>query len=128
MTIADILVFVGLISLALGAISGFAVLAAVDYPDLLVKLKVVDPGRVRQTHLDWIMMGLLMVAVGLAVPFLPVWIGTLILFGAVVNPATFIPMAFSRTVASTWVFKAVSFVSFTSLSVGLVGAVVSFVI
>lgn len=120
MSIAEIVVAAGLVSLALGAVSGFALLAAVDKPELLKRVGVVDLVRVRQVHLDWIIMGVVMIAVGLAVPNMPLWAGVLTLFGGVVNPATFLPMAFSRTVASTRTFQTVSFISFCSLSVGLI--------
>ena len=127
MTVAELLVAAGLASLALGALSGFALLAAVDAPALLARWGVVDPLRVRQVHLDWIIMGVVMVTVGLAVPTMPLWVGVLTMFGGVVNPATFIPMAFSRTVASTRTFQTVSFVSFTSLSVGLAAQLVVYI-
>lgn len=120
MTIAEFVVAVGLVSLALGAVSGFALLAAVDKPALLRRVGVVDFVRVRQVHLDWIIMGVVMIAVGLAVPDMPVWAGVLTLVGGVVNPATFVPMAFSSKVASTRIFQLVSFISFCSLSAGLV--------
>ncbi len=119
---------VGLLSLALGAVSGFALLAAVDAPALLRKVGVVDPPRVRQVHLDWIIVGVVLVAVGLAVPAIPVWAGVLVLFGGIVNPATFVPMAFSRTVSSTRAFKAISMVSFIALSSGLIAASVVYLI
>lgn len=124
---SEVLVAAGLISLALGAVSGFALLAAVDAPDLLRRLRVVDPVRVRQVHLDWIIMGIVMVAVGLAVPDLPPWAGIPVLFGGIVNPATFVPMAFSRTVAGTRAFQVISFISFTALSGGLIAAVMLYI-
>lgn len=117
---SELLVAVGLVSLALGAVSGFALLAAVDAPDLLRRAGVVDMVRVRQVHLDWIIMGIMMAVVGLAVPDLPVWAGVPVLFGGIVNPATFVPMAFSKTVATTRVFQVISFISFVALSLGLI--------
>lgn len=112
----------GMISLALGGLSGFLMLAVVDYPDLVRKVGIVDPKRVRQLHLDWIIMGLVMIAVALAAPDLPAPAVLATLFGGVVNPATFIPMAFSRTASEHWVFRAISMISFISLNVGLVWA------
>ncbi len=123
---SHILIGVGLISLVAGAWSGFALLVAVDKPELLKKVGVVDPTRVRQVHLDWIVMGVVSIATGLAVPDLPTVIGVLVLLGVVVNPASFIPMAFSRTVAGTRWFQTVSMISFIALCVGLTGAALSF--
>ncbi len=116
----------GLISLALGAVSGFALLVAVDHPERLRRWGIVDPARIRQVHLDWIIMGTVMTVTALAVPGMGWVTAALILFGGVVNPATFIPMAFSRRVADTIAFQAVSYVSFTALSAGLVLAVIEF--
>ncbi|MFD1343058.1 hypothetical protein [Litorisediminicola beolgyonensis] len=119
---AQILEAAGMISLALGGLSGFVMLAVVDYPDLIRKLGIVDTRRVRQVHLDWIIMGLVMVAVALAAPDLPAPAVYATLFGGVVNPATFIPMAFSRTASEHPAFRAISMISFISLNVGLVWA------
>jgi hydroxylaminobenzene mutase len=121
-----VLLFVGLLSLALGALSGFALLVAVDHPERLRRLGVVDPVRVRQVHLDWIIMGTVMSVTALAVPGMWTLTAGLVLLGGVVNPATFIPMAFSRTVAATRTFQIVSFISFTALTSGLILAVIQF--
>lgn len=124
---SSVLLLVGLVSLAVGALSGFLLLVAVDHPDRLRSLGIVDPVRVRQVHLDWIIMGTVMAVTALGVPHMTVFTATLVLIGGIVNPATFIPMAFSRSVATTKTFQIVSFASFTSLSVGLVLAVIEFV-
>ncbi len=123
---SGLLVGVALISIALGAVSGFALLVAVDHPDRLRRVGIVDPVRVRQVHLDWIIMGTVMAVIGLAVPGLSWWATVLVLFGGIVNPLSFVPMAFSKTVATTRWFQTVSFVSFTALSVGAVLAVVEY--
>ena len=84
---------IGLWSLALGALSGWLVAASIDRPQLLRGLGIKHPGRVRQTHLDWIMMGILLLAVDVAVDDIPDWITALIAFGTVVNPLLFVPLA-----------------------------------
>ncbi|MCW2289138.1 hypothetical protein EDF60_2840 [Leucobacter luti] len=121
---SELLVIVGLCSVALGGISGFALLAAVDAPESLRRLGVVDPRRVQQLHLDWIIMGCVIGFVGLAVPTLPDWLSIPAALGGIINPLTFLPMAFSKSIAATGWFKLVSFVSFCSLCLGLVGACV----
>lgn len=119
---SNLLVTVGLVSVALGGLSGFALLLAVDSPGSLKKIGVVDPRRVQQLHLDWIIMGCVVGFVGVAVPGLPAWVGLTVAFGGIVNPLTFLPMAFSKSVAATRWFQSVSMVSFCSLCAGLVGA------
>lgn len=119
----DVVMGVGLVSILLGAWSGFALLLAVDRPGALRRVGVVDPSRVRQVHLDWIVMGVLMVVVAVAIPEMPSVSAGAIVFGGVVNPLSFVPMAFSRTVATTRWFQAVSMISFLALSIGLTAAV-----
>jgi len=109
----------GLWSLALGALSGWLVAASIDQPDVLTRLRVKHPGRIRQTHLDWIMMGLILLAVDLAVDDIPGWITALIAFGTVVNPLLFVPLAFDATASDRLPYRAVTLVSFTALSAGL---------
>ncbi|PRI12603.1 hypothetical protein [Leucobacter massiliensis] len=118
------LVGIGLISVALGALSGFALTAAVDFPDSLRRFHVVDPRRIRQAHLDWIIMGIMLIVVGLAVPGLPWPITAAVAVGGVVNPLTFVPMIFSKTVIQRRWFMAVSYASFTTLTLGLIGAAI----
>lgn len=124
--VAHYLVAAGLISLALGAVSGFALLMAVDAPEKLRAVGVVSLARIRQVHLDWVIMGTVMAVAGLAVPDLSVWATSLVMFGGIVNPLTFIPMAFSKTVVTTTAFQVISYVSFTSLSLGLVLVVIEY--
>lgn len=121
-----ILLLTALVSLSLGAVSGFLLLVAVDYPEKLRKIGIIDPVRVRQVHLDWIIMGTVMAVAALAVPQMWTVTALLVLFGGVVNPATFIPMAFSKTVATTRTFQIISFISFTALSAGLILATIQF--
>ena len=109
----------GLWSLALGAFSGWLVAASIDQPDVLRRLRVKHPGRIRQTHLDWIMMGLILLVVDVAVDDIPDWITALVAFGTVVNPLLFVPLAFDARASDRLPYRAVTFVSFTVLSVGL---------
>jgi hydroxylaminobenzene mutase len=109
----------GLWSLALGALSGWLVAASIDQPGLLARMKVKHPGRIRQTHLDWIMMGVILLALDVAVDDIPDWIVALVAFGTVVNPLLFIPLAFDATASDRGPYRAVTLVSFTALSGGL---------
>ncbi|WP_152224321.1 hypothetical protein [Pseudomonas sp. SCB32] len=123
----NVLLVTALLSISLGALSGFAVLAAVDYPAMLRAVGVINPMRLRQAHLDWIIMGTVMAVTALAVPQLSGWATVLVIFGGVVNPLTFVPMAFSTKVDSTKIFRLVSFLSFVSLTTGLVAATVALI-
>ena len=114
-----LLATLGLWSLALGAVSGWLVAASIDQPDLLRRAGVKHPGRIRQTHLDWIMMGLILLVVDVAVDDIPGWITALIAFGTIVNPLLFIPLAFDATASDRLLYRVVTVVSFAALSIGL---------
>ena len=64
----DGLVVSGLTQIAVGALTGFPYAIATYKPELLGRLRVRAPGRVRQLHLDLIMMGGLVTATGMALP------------------------------------------------------------
>jgi hydroxylaminobenzene mutase len=116
-----LLTSLGLISLALGALSGWLVLAATEKGAWLREHGVPAPVRFRQAHLDWIMMGLILIAVQTVAPDMPGWIRGCIAFGTIVNPILFLPLAFAPAAKDHVLYKAVAIVSFTALSVGLPG-------
>ena len=109
----------GLISLALAGVSGWLVLAATRKGEWFRAHGVPAPRRFLQTHLDWVMMGLILIAVQLAAPSSPDWIKAMIAFGAIVNPLLFLPLAFKPDAEDSPVYVAVAVVSFSALSVGL---------
>ena len=109
----------GLVSLALGALSGWLVLALTERPDWFRDHGIRAAGRFRQAHLDWIMMGLVLIAVQTVAPGMPAWIRGCIAFGTMVNPLLFLPLAWGLQVKQHPVYKTVGIVSFLSLSIGL---------
>ena len=109
----------GLISLAAGALSGWLVLAATEQGAWLRAHGVPAPARFRQAHLDWVMMGLILIAVQTVAPGMPDWIRAAIAFGTIVNPLLFLPLAFRPDAKDHPLYKGVAIVSFTALSVGL---------
>ncbi|GAA1460303.1 hypothetical protein [Williamsia maris] len=116
----DVLILVGLWSIAVGAVSGFAVTLVVEKPDALRAIGLIHQRRVFQTHLDWIIMGILMVAVGAVASDTPDWALVLVVIGGIVNPLLFIPLGFNADIQKMIVYKAISGLSFVSLSTGLV--------
>ena len=114
-----LLATLGLWSLALGAVSGWLVTAMIDKPEILRRAGVKHPPRLRQAHLDWILMGLVLLAVHLTVPDRPDWITALIAFGTVVNPLLFLPLAYSADASKALPYRVITAISFVALSVGL---------
>ena len=120
----DVLTRIGLVELAFGAVLGWAVAATMITPQLVERAGVRTPRRILQAHLDYVIMGIILIAVGLAVPGLPTWLAVAIVVGTWLNPTLFLPLAFApRAVSRLW-FQAASVVSFTLTSGGLVGAAV----
>ena len=114
-----LLIQLGLISLALAGLSGWLVLASTRKGEWFRAHGVPVPRRFLQTHLDWVMMGLILIAVQLAAPSSPDWIKGMIAFGAIVNPLLFLPLAFKPEAENSPAYVAVAVVSFAALSIGL---------
>lgn len=120
----DWVIQIGLVELALGGLLGWAMVLRQEKPELLKRIGIVAPQRIRQVHLDYVMMGLILVGVGLAVPDLPGAIAAALVFGTVVNPFLFVPLAFDPDVDKQLWYRALAVVSFIGVSGGLVAAAV----
>jgi hypothetical protein len=120
----DWVVQIGLIELALGGLLGWAMVVREERPDWLTRIGVVAPHRIRQVHLDYVMMGLILIGVGLAIPSLPKTIAIALVFGTAVNPLLFVPLAFDPEVEKRLWYRSLSVVSFVGVSGGLVAAAI----
>jgi hypothetical protein len=120
----DWVVRIGLVELALGGLLGWAMVVKDERPALLRRIGVVAPHRIRQVHLDYVMMGLILIGVGLAVPDLPTPIAVALVFGTAVNPLLFVPLAFDPGVQHRAWYRALAVVSFLGVSGGLLAAAI----
>lgn len=120
----DWLVQVGLAELALGGLLGWAMVVRDQKPDWLSRIGVVAPHRIRQLHIDYVMMGLILIGVGLAVPDLPALVAAALVFGTLVNPFLFVPLAFEPGADQKLWYRALATVSFLAVSGGLVAAAI----
>lgn len=120
----DWVVEIGLVELALGGLLGWAMVVREDKPQWLARIGVVAPHRIRQVHLDYVMMGLILIGVGLAVPDLPSAVAAALVFGTAVNPFLFVPLAFEPAVEKRLWYRLLAVVSFLCVSGGLVVAAV----
>lgn len=120
----DWVVQIGLIELALGGLLGWAMVARMEKPAWIKKIGIVAPQRIRQVHLDYVMMGLISIAVGLAIPSLPTAIGVALAFGTAVNPLLFVPLAFDPEVERRTWYRLLALASFLAMSGSLVAAAV----
>jgi hypothetical protein len=120
----DWVVEIGLVELALGGLLGWAMVVREDRPQWLARIGIVAPHRIRQVHLDYVMMGLILIGVGLAVPALPTAIAAALVFGTAVNPFLFVPLAFNPGIEKHAWYRALAVVSFIAVSGGLVAAAI----
>jgi hypothetical protein len=120
----DWVVRIGLIELAIGGLLGWAMVVRDERPEWLRRIGVVAPQRIRQVHLDYVMMGLILIGVGLAVPDLPTAVAIALVFGTFVNPFLFVPLAFDPDAEKRLWYRAVATVSFIAVSGGLVVAAI----
>jgi hydroxylaminobenzene mutase len=120
----DWVVQIGLTELALGGLLGWAMVARQERPEWISRIGIVAPRRILQVHLDYVMMGLILIGIGLAVPDLPKAIAVALVFGTVVNPFLFVPPAFDPDVQSRLWYRGLAVVSFVGVSGGLVAAAI----
>jgi hypothetical protein len=118
----DWVVRIGLVELALGGLLGWAMVIRDERAEWLRRIGVVAPARIRQVHLDYVMMGLILVGVGLAVPDLPTAVAIYLVFGTLINPFLFVPLAFDPEVEKRLWYRALAVVSFVGVSGVLVVA------
>lgn len=121
----DWVVQIGLVELAIGGLLGWAMVLRQESPDFLRRIGVVAPQRIRQIHLDYVMMGLILIGVGLAVSDLPTPIAVALVFGTAVNPFLFLPLAFDPDMVERLWYRSLAVVSFLAVSGGLVAAAVA---
>ena len=114
----------GGVELALGALSGWVIALSVDRPEVLRRAGVRHPPRLRQAHIDLIIMGVILIALGLAAPGLPTVWQVLLVAGAWVNPLLFLPLAFRADASKAAPYRAITLLSFTAMSAGTVAAAV----
>jgi hydroxylaminobenzene mutase len=120
----DWVVRIGLVELAIGGLLGWAMVVRDERPEWLRRIGVVAPQRIRQVHLDYVMMGLILIGVGLAVPDLPTAVAAALVLGTFVNPLLFVPLAFVPDVDKQLWYRALAVVSFVAMSGGLVVAAI----
>jgi hydroxylaminobenzene mutase len=120
----DWVVRIGLVELAIGGLLGWAMVVRDERPEWLRRIGIVAPQRIRQVHLDYVMMGLILIGVGLAVPDLPTAVAAALVFGTFVNPLLFVPLAFDPDAEKRLWYRALAVVSFVAMSGSLVVAAV----
>jgi hypothetical protein len=120
----DWVVRIGLVELAIGGLLGWAMVVRDERPEWVRRIGIVAPQRIRQVHLDYVMMGLILIGVGLAVPDLPTAIAAALVFGTFMNPLLFVPLAFDPDAEKQLWYRSLAAVSFVAMSGSLVVAAI----
>lgn len=120
----DLLVQIGLVELAAGGLLGWAVVIRSEKPDFFQRIGLKQPRAVLQIHLDYILMGLILIALGLVLDDPPPLLAGLLIFGTVVNPLLFLPGAFDKANEKKPAYRVLALASFVAISVGLVWAAI----
>lgn len=115
---------VGLGELAVGGMLGWAMLTQAIKPEWIAKIGMKHPNSIRQTHLDYVFMGLILCAVGTVAPSAPKWIAIPLVFGTIMNPLLFLPPAFEFGFTKHKWYMLVNLLSFIGTSGGLVAVAV----
>lgn len=117
MTALPLLVRVGVVELTVGVLSGWLMVYASDKARRL-RGGIVAGQRIRQGHIDLLMMGTILVAVGAAVPDPPTTSVVLIIVGSVVAPLLFFPLAWKPDVGDQFWHRWLDRTGFVSLTAG----------
>jgi hydroxylaminobenzene mutase len=120
----DLLLQIGLIEIAIGALLGWLLVIREEKPEWLKRIGIVRTHRILQVHLDFVLMGLILIAVGLVVSDPPPALQAMLVFGTIFNPLLFVPLAFDPDFDQRLWYRALSLVSFLAISGGLVWAAV----
>lgn len=81
---------------------------SVDRPEALRAVGVRAMPRLRQAHLDYIIMGVILLAIGVAAPGLGALWQVLLVAGAWVNPTLFLPLAFKPEAQAALAYRTVT--------------------
>ena len=117
----DGLVVAGLTELAAGALMGWPMAVAVSRPEDLHKIGIRSGARLRQWHLDLIMLGSLTALAPAVVPDLPTKVSVPLAVGAWTNANSFGVLAFRPELKDHPVYKAGVVGSFITTSWGFTG-------
>lgn len=115
----------GLAELAFGATLGWLVAMWRSQPEALVRLRITSPRRVLQCHLDYLMMGTILLAVNTVAGDVAVGLRVALVAGTIVNPGIFLLMAFSEDVVKKAGIQLLTVASFIATSGSLIGIAIT---
>jgi hypothetical protein len=116
----------GIYELTVGVLSGWLMVMTIEKPELLRRAGARHLGRIRQAHLDLLMQGVILIAVGFAVDPLPTWIGFLLVLGAFLAPLLLGVLAFnSELQKGSRLYRGVNTVVLVGFTIGWVALAIT---
>ncbi|MGH2846141.1 MAG: hypothetical protein ACRDL0_09055 [Thermoleophilaceae bacterium] len=112
-----VLVDVGVVELTTGVLTGWA-MVYIDDEDRVRRSAISDPRRIRQGHLDLLMMGAILTAIGAAVSDPPAFSVVLLIFGSWIAPLLFFPLAFRPSLGGHMLYHVLDLSAFVALTLG----------
>lgn len=120
MTTVPLLAKIGIVEIAFGVISGWVLIAAEGKPEMFTRLGLVSFRQLVSAHVSILLMGVAVAVAGVIVQPVPDWIVAAILFGSIVDPLLFVPLAFGLDRNGSTFFRVTAVLAFVSLSIGFV--------
>jgi hydroxylaminobenzene mutase len=116
----------GIYELTVGVLSGWVMVMTIENPELLRRAGVRHLARIRQAHLDLLMQGVILIAVGFAVDPLPTWIGFLLVLGAFLAPLLLGVLAFdSELQKGSSAYRAINTLVLVGFTIGWVALAIT---
>ena len=115
----NFLIVAGIFQLFFASLTGWVMFLVTDYPEKARSLGIIGPRRIRQWHIELLMQGALITAIGAALDAPPLWASVLLVVAAWVAPFSFVPLAFNPEIGDRPWYMAVDLLSFVALNVSL---------
>lgn len=115
----------GLAELAFGATLGWLVTMWRMEPESLRRFGITSPRRVLQAHLDYLMMGTILLAVNTVAGDVATVFRAALIAGTIVNPGMFLVMAFREDATKRPLVQLVTVLSFIATSGSLIAIAIT---
>jgi hypothetical protein len=115
----NVLIVAGVFQLFFASLTGWVMFLVTDFPERARRLRIVNSRRIRQWHLELLMQGALITALGAALDNPPLWASVLLIVAAWVAPFTFVPLAFKPELGDRPWYLGIDLLSFFAFNISL---------
>jgi hydroxylaminobenzene mutase len=115
----NVLVVAGVFQLFFASLTGWVMYLVTDYPERAKRIGILSVRRIRQWHIELLMQGTLITALGAALHDPPLWASVLLVVAAWVAPFGFLVLAVKPAVGERPWYRGIDLCSFVGLNVSL---------